>query len=165
MLHVTGYVRTHNAASNGNAQTQGQLVLGRSRSGRGVLCGIAHDGEQDQTDELFRDPTTASQAINRINKPPGSDSHESSDDDEKSDGHRERQFGYFFLFVIHLGSFLVRDLPWITFGLAADDMSVAICRSHARTVLLDLFHAAKGKSKGFLGPGLSARPGADVIFG
>lgn len=157
-------MRAYDTASNSNTETQGELVLDRNRDGRDVFCGISHDGEEDQADELLRDPATAGQAIDRIDKPLGSDRHKDGDKNEKTDGHRERQFGYFLILVVLLRSnrtrsFLVRDLPWLVFSLTTDDMSAAICRSHARTVLLGLFHGGERKSKQFLRPFLRTRPG------
>ena len=93
----------YNAASNSGNQTGGQLVLNRNRNCREALGGVADDREQDKTNELFRDRAAASQSIDRMDKPFGSDADKGRDYNEKTDGHWERQLWYFFILLSIIG--------------------------------------------------------------
>jgi len=147
--HCGGGERTHDAASNSDTQTQRQLVLDRNSNSGGVLGGVTDDGEQDQSNELLRDPTASSQPVNRINKPFSGDGNEDRDHDEKSDGHRQRQLWNFFILLFllrpgHTRLFHISGSSRVVVRVGLDKMGLAtsLCRD---TILLDFLHRRKAK--------------------
>jgi len=133
-----------------------------------VLSGVTNDGKQDQTDELFRDPTTTGQPTDRIDKPFGSNRDKDCDHNKKGDGHRQRQLRYFFVLLVLLSfsrttPFFVDDSSQVIVGVGTNEMGVTVCRSLNRdTVLLCFLH--RGESKEFLRLLLRARSSARGIL-
>jgi hypothetical protein len=80
--------KTYYGTSNSDAYAQRQLILYRNRDSRYVLSGITDNGEQDQTNELLRDPTATGQTIDRIYKPFSSNRDKDRDHNQETEGHR-----------------------------------------------------------------------------
>ena len=148
MLHVTGHTiveereRTYDTASNSNTQTQSQLVLDRNRNSGDVLSSVSNDGEQDQANELFRDPTTTSQPVDRIDKPFSSNGDKDRNHNEKADGHRQRQLWHFFILLIRFSRTMFHVISWLRVGVGVGvgKMSATTCRFLPRRLL---FHGGE----------------------
>ena len=60
---------------------------------------ITDDGEQDETNELFRDRTATSQPAHRRDKAFGSDADKDRDHNKRNERHEQRQLRYLFIIL------------------------------------------------------------------
>jgi hypothetical protein len=73
-------------AANGDTDGEIHFVLVRDHDSRNVFCGVAHDWDEDETNERFANVRRLDDGVDAVNQVFGANGHGNCDDDQKDTG-------------------------------------------------------------------------------